>query len=170
MYFFIFCNYLVYAFDFYSENGNTAVANILQGRFVYTDKLFDDDDRNFSRRPSRLSKETVSSWPQAVVMNDGRCTPMIESLIKMRFSNEGNNPLQRPFRHPQALDEHGVPMIESSIKGRWYCPNFDYVIQPKAPKTQDWIARNKVNAISILTNPNFTVMYSIELGLCSRVT
>ena len=88
--------------------------------------------------------ENVSSWPQSVVVNDGRCTPMIESLIKMRFSSEGNNPLQRPFRHPQALDEHGVPMVESTIKGRWYVPPMDTFAIPPSSKTRDWIARNKV--------------------------
>lgn len=131
--------------SFCSENGKPAVENIIQGRFFFTDQLRGDDSRG-SRRPSRLTLDNVSSWPQAVVVNDGRCTPMIESLIKNKFTNEGNNPLQRPFRHPQALDEQGVPVIESTIKGRWYIPPMDALTAPKHDKGCNWIARNKVRS------------------------
>ena len=127
-----------------SENGKPSMENIIQGRFFFTDKLRSDEHSRGSRRPSRLSLDNVSSWPQAVVVNDGRCTPMIESLIKNRFIAEGNNPMQRPFRHPQALDEQGVPMIESTIKGRWYVPPLEGLAGPKHDRSRDWIAINKV--------------------------
>mmetsp|Transcript_77385 Transcript_77385/g.208843 ORF Transcript_77385/g.208843 Transcript_77385/m.208843 type:complete len:148 (-) Transcript_77385:267-710(-) len=125
------------------ENGQPCITNIIQGRFYITDNLTSSGTK---RGPSnaRLSKDTLSSFPQPVDVNDGRVTPMIESLIKNRFMNEGNHPLQRPFRHPQALDEHGVPIIESTIKGTWYNIHQDPIFFARSNKGKDWIAKNKV--------------------------
>ena len=121
----------------YSETGMPAMTNIMSHRFLTGDRL----DDNY--QPHTKVLKTVRNGQQ---LFEGKTT-MIESLIQNRFVSEinarfGTRNAPKVF---QSLDETGIPIIESTIKGRWIFQGSKKKPLTDSRQSKDFISKNKVH-------------------------
>jgi len=110
------------------------MTNIMSHRFLTGDR-FDD-----GHQPSTKVLKTVRNGQELFEGN----TTMIESLIQNRFVSDLHERFGfRKAKVFQSLDETGVPIIESTIKGRWVFQTAKKKIQTETRHSKDFISRNK---------------------------
>ena len=113
------------------------MTNIMSHRFLTGDRL----DDNY--QPHTKVLKTVRNGQQ---LFEGKTT-MIESLIQNRFVSEinarfGTRNAPKVF---QSLDETGIPIIESTIKGRWIFQGSKKKPLTDSRQSKDFISKNKVH-------------------------